>query len=81
MPHSVGVEVAVGELTAGTQYRGQLEERLGQFVEEAKASGLVARLIAKHIRLPDPEDAFLCGLLHDIGIVMVLLDLLWWIRR
>lgn len=29
------IEVSVGELTAGTQYRGQLEERLLQFAAEA----------------------------------------------
>ena len=29
------IEVSAGDLTAGTQYRGQLEERLGQFVAEA----------------------------------------------
>ena len=29
------IEVAVGELTAGTQFRGQLEERLVQFAAEA----------------------------------------------
>jgi ATP-dependent Clp protease ATP-binding subunit ClpA len=29
------IEVSAGDLTAGTQYRGQLEERLGQFTTEA----------------------------------------------
>jgi ATP-dependent Clp protease ATP-binding subunit ClpA len=29
------IEVSAGDLTAGTQYRGQLEERLGQFAAEA----------------------------------------------
>lgn len=31
------IEVSIGELTAGTQYRGQLEERLLQFAAEAAA--------------------------------------------
>jgi ATP-dependent Clp protease ATP-binding subunit ClpC len=35
------IEVPVGELTAGTQYRGQLEERLGQFAAEAAQPGLI----------------------------------------
>ena len=35
------IEVSVGELTAGTQYRGQLEERLGQFAAEAATPGVI----------------------------------------
>jgi len=35
------IEVPVGELTAGTQYRGQLEERLVQFAAEASRPGLI----------------------------------------
>ncbi|MEI7745608.1 MAG: AAA family ATPase, partial [Chloroflexota bacterium] len=35
------IEVAVGELTAGTQYRGQLEERLGQLAAEAATPGVI----------------------------------------
>jgi ATP-dependent Clp protease ATP-binding subunit ClpC len=33
------IEVSIGELTAGTQYRGQLEERLLQFAAEAATPG------------------------------------------
>ncbi len=34
------------------------------------AVGLCARLIAQRIGLPEIEDVFLAGLLHDIGIVL-----------
>jgi ATP-dependent Clp protease ATP-binding subunit ClpA len=35
------IEVAAGDLTAGTQYRGQLEERLAQFAAEAAGPGII----------------------------------------
>jgi len=35
------IEVSIGELTAGTQYRGQLEERLLQFAAEAATPGRI----------------------------------------
>jgi putative nucleotidyltransferase with HDIG domain len=34
------------------------------------AVGICSRVIARHISLPDAEDVFLAGLLHDIGIVL-----------
>jgi putative nucleotidyltransferase with HDIG domain len=33
--------------------------------------GVCARLVARRCRLPDFEDAFLAGLLHDIGIILL----------
>lgn len=35
------------------------------------AVGICARLIARRCRLPNFEDAFLAGLLHDIGIILI----------
>lgn len=34
------------------------------------AVGIASRLLAERLGLPDPEDVFLAGLLHDIGIVL-----------
>jgi putative nucleotidyltransferase with HDIG domain len=34
------------------------------------AVGICSRLIAMRLRLPDFEDAFLAGLLHDLGIIL-----------
>jgi len=33
--------------------------------------GVCARLVARRCRLPDFEDAFLAGLLHDVGIILL----------
>lgn len=33
--------------------------------------GIGARMIARRVELPNPEEAFLCGLLHDIGIILI----------
>lgn len=39
-----------------------------------KGCGLAARIIAKTINYPDPEEAFMGGLLHDIGKLAILLN-------
>jgi HD-like signal output (HDOD) protein len=39
--------------------------------EQMIGSALAASVIARHTRLVDPEDAFIGGLLHDIGKVVV----------
>jgi len=33
--------------------------------------GLLSRLLAKEIQYPQPEEAFLCGLFHDIGMLVL----------
>jgi putative nucleotidyltransferase with HDIG domain len=38
-----------------------------EFWRHSLASAIAAELIAKHLRLQRPEDAFTCALLHDIG--------------
>jgi ATP-dependent Clp protease ATP-binding subunit ClpC len=43
------VEIAVGDLTSGTQYRGQLEERLGQFAAEAARPDVILFLPDIHL--------------------------------
>ncbi|MCC6358615.1 MAG: HDOD domain-containing protein [Phycisphaerales bacterium] len=35
------------------------------------AVGICARLVARRCRLPNFEDAFLAGLLHDVGIILI----------
>jgi HD-like signal output (HDOD) protein len=43
--------------------------------EHSVASGLAARLLARRARFGNPEQAFLAGLLHDIGKTILLLKL------
>ena len=38
-----------------------------EFWKHSLAVAIAAELLAKKLRLPKPEDAFTCGLLHDIG--------------
>lgn len=38
-----------------------------EFWRHSLASAIAAELIAKKLRIPKPEDAFTCALLHDIG--------------
>lgn len=42
------------------------------FWRHSIAVASVARELAKHLRLPDPEEAFVAGLLHDIGKLILL---------
>jgi len=39
------------------------------FWRYAFTSAIAARLLAKHVRYPDPEEAFVAGLLLDIGVL------------
>lgn len=39
--------------------------------EQTLGSAIVASIIARHTRLADPEDAFIAGLLHDVGKVLL----------
>ena len=43
------IEVPIASLTAGTQYRGQLEERLSQLVAEASRPGIILFLDEIHL--------------------------------
>ena len=46
----------------------------GQFLwQHAVESGLAARRIAQNIHYPDPEEAFIGGLVHDIGKLIILM--------
>ena len=43
-----------------------------QFWRHSMACGAVSRLIAQRMRLPDMEEYFLMGLLHDVGKIVLL---------
>lgn len=46
----------------------------GQFLwQHSVESGLAARRVAETIRHPDPEEAFIGGLVHDIGKLIILM--------
>ncbi len=52
-----------GEVAIGTYRRGALWRHL-------VSVGICGRLIATRVKAEEPEEAFLAGLLHDIGIVL-----------
>jgi len=56
-------DVFRGDETVGPYRRSQLWEH-------SVAVGVCARMIARRRRLPNPEDVFLAGLLHDVGIIL-----------
>ena len=65
---NLAVTAAVSELfkeddTIGTYRRSQLWKHL-------VSVGICARMIATRLKTADGEDAFLAGLLHDIGIIL-----------
>lgn len=43
------------------------ELSMPEFWKHALATGVCSELLAKHLRLPRHEEAFTCGLLHDVG--------------
>lgn len=52
--------------------------------QHAKESALAARRIAERMKYPDPEEAFVGGMLHDMGKIVILLkqrDLFQQIRK
>jgi putative nucleotidyltransferase with HDIG domain len=53
----------------------QRGESLGPYVRSdlwrhMVSVGLCARMVARHIHMENPEDAYLAGLLHDLGIIL-----------
>ncbi len=54
------------------QNSGETKFSLYEFWKHALASAVAAEIIAKKIKYPRPEECFTCGLLHDIGKVVLL---------
>ena len=51
------------------------EFNMPEFWKHALATAVASEIIAKKINYPKPEEAFTCGLLHDIGkLVMFVID-------
>ena len=62
-------------MTAGVCDLFRSEARIGSYQrselwQHSVAVGVCARMIARRLRLPNPEDVFLAGLLHDVGIIL-----------
>lgn len=47
------------------------EFSLIQFWRHALATAVCSEVIARHIKFPKPEEAFTCGLLHDVGKIVM----------
>ncbi len=45
---------------------------LNEFWKHAVGTGIIAKVLAQILRLPEPEDFFIAGLLHDIGKVVTI---------
>ncbi|HUT87947.1 MAG TPA: HDOD domain-containing protein [Thermoguttaceae bacterium] len=62
-------------MTAGVSDRFRTDLMIGtyqrsQLWQHSVAVGVCSRMIAKRRKLADPEDVFLAGLLHDVGIIL-----------
>jgi putative nucleotidyltransferase with HDIG domain len=44
---------------------------LTRFWEHSVGTGLIAKTLAQGLRLPDPDEFFIAGLLHDIGKIII----------
>ena len=53
------------------QNRRRLRSYLPRFLEHSLASGVAARFLAQETDYPLPEEAFMAGLLHDIGTLVL----------
>ncbi|MFH1672051.1 MAG: HDOD domain-containing protein [Pseudomonadota bacterium] len=42
------------------------------FWEHAVGTGVIAKVLAQGLRLPDPDEFFIAGLLHDIGKIIII---------
>jgi putative nucleotidyltransferase with HDIG domain len=64
---------SISMLVLGTSVFSSFEIRAApyfnvlEFWRHSLASAIAAEMIAKHLRSAKPEDAFTCGLLHDVG--------------
>lgn len=45
---------------------------LNEFWKHVVGTGIIAKVLAQTLRLPEPEDFFIAGLLHDIGKVVII---------
>jgi putative nucleotidyltransferase with HDIG domain len=62
-------------MTAGVSDAFRTDPRIAsyrrrQLWQHSVAVGVCARMIARRLRLADPEGVFLAGLLHDVGIIL-----------
>ena len=63
--------VCAAMLQASHPDEGQHHLRFNQFWQHAHRCAALARKIAEHVDYPYPEEAFLVGLLHDIGKLLM----------
>jgi HD-like signal output (HDOD) protein len=45
---------------------------LARFWEHSVGTGIISKVLAQGLRLPDPDEFFIAGLLHDIGKIVVI---------
>jgi HD-like signal output (HDOD) protein len=73
--HATLRSLATGLAVAGSLGNRLPPARRQQFWKHALASAAGAEVIARRARLPDPEEAFIAGLLHDIGHLILMMAL------
>lgn len=65
------VILSVSVLRAFSGDKGCKVFDLGKFWEHSVGTAFVAKNLAEHIKFKEPEDAFIGGLLHDVGRVFI----------
>jgi len=71
---NVALSASVIEVFRGTQEGREISRMFGcdRFWEHSIGAAVIARLVAAEGKLCDPEEAFVVGLLHDIGKLIML---------
>lgn len=73
--HAALRNLATGLTVAGGLGNQLPPSRRQQFWKHSLAAAAGAEVIARRIKLPDPEEAFIAGLLHDIGHLILMIAL------
>lgn len=73
--HAALLNLATGLVVADSLGQRLPPARRRVFWQHALATGAGAEVIARQIGLPEPEEAFIAGLLHDIGHLILMLAL------
>jgi putative nucleotidyltransferase with HDIG domain len=65
--------LAIGLSAASVLSGADKNENQRRFWEHSISSAAAAQILARHTKYPDPEEAFIAGLLHDIGQMVLMI--------